>query len=140
MPAWITPELWPLWWVANSASFSTKAMVNSVCGMYLTMLPSTLIVTLRHPWVSVGELLGSGKTDDPTADDDNVERGVAAVAPSGCVPRPTIPVTRSVGQCSILQEDLPSLECSGGRVEDEFQHITLSRLSYHLVQKHILPD
>ena len=124
MPAWITPELWPLWWLANSASFSTKAMVNSKSVILRCLFTDivhtklTLKDALFLAWVSERELLGGGQTDDPAADDDDVERGVAAAARSGCVPRPTIPVvTGSVGQSS--KEDLPSLECSGARMMTE---------------------
>ena len=63
--------------------------------------------------------MGSSQTDDPAADDDNVERGVIAAARSGREARPTIPVTESVGQWSIPQEDMASFECSGRRVTDD---------------------
>ena len=63
MPAWMTPELWPVWWAPIAASFSSTR---------------TLAAGRRRL-----QLAGDGEADDAAADD----RDVAAFAHGGSLDR-----------------------------------------------------
>ena len=52
MPAWTTPELWPVWWVAISASRSSTQTLGA--------------------GLAAGQLAGDGEAEDAPADDRDV--------------------------------------------------------------------